>query len=95
MTIDKRLVYAFIAGLAFAWWTNSGSAPTPTPWDPTPWNPTPAHDRPVLRWVAKAAKTALWFMLVAEPSPEPADARMVQTVVGDDGYPTLDHARAF
>ena len=90
MNIDKRLVYAFIAGLVFAWWTNSGSALTPTPW-----NPTPAHDRPVLRWVAKAAKTALWFMLVAEPSPEPADARMVQTVVVDDGYPTLDHARAF
>lgn len=90
MTIDKRLVYAFIAGLAFSWWMNSGAAPMPTPF-----NPTPSPSRPVLRWVAKAAKNALWFMLIAEPAPEADDARMVQTVVGDDGYPTLDHARAF
>ena len=90
MTIDRKFVYAFIAGCAFAWWLNSGAAPVPSPFSPTPQN-----DRPVLRWVAKAAKTALWFMLVAEPAPEQRDARMVQTVVGDDGYPVIDHARAF
>lgn len=90
MTIDKRLVYAFIAGLAFSWWMNSGAAPAPTPF-----NPMPEHDRPVLRFIAKAAKTALWFMLIAEPAPEQPDGRMVQTIVGDDGYPLIDHARAF
>lgn len=88
--IDKRLVYAFVAGLAFAWYMNSGSAPLPTPF-----NPTPQNDRPVLRWIAKAAKSALWLMLIAEPAPEPGDARMVQTIVGDDGYSVIDHARAF
>ena len=90
MTIDKRLVYAFIAGLAFAWWMNSGEAPLPTPFSPTP-----SNDRPVLRLVAKLAKNALWFMLIAEPAPEQTERRLVQTVVGDDGYPTIDHARAF
>jgi hypothetical protein len=90
MTIDRKFVYAFVAGCAFAWWMNSGAAPLPTPF-----NPTPQNDRPVLRWVAKAAKTALWFMLIAEPAPEQRDARMVQTVIGDDGYPVIDHARAF
>ena len=90
MTIDKRLVYAFIAGLAFAWWMNSGEAPLPTPF-----NPTPSNDRPVLRLVAKLAKNALWFMLIAEPAPEQTERRLVQTVIGDDGYPTIDHTRAF
>lgn len=90
MTIDRKFVYAFIAGCAFAWWLNSGTAPVPTPF-----NPTPTPDRPVMRWVAKAARTALWFMIIAEPAPEQRDARMVQTVIGDDGYPTIDHARAF
>jgi hypothetical protein len=89
MNIDKRLVYAFIAGLAFAWWMSSGSAPTPTPFDPTP------TDRPVMRIVAKLAKNALWFLLVAEPAPDQTERQMVQHIVGDDGYPVIDHARAF
>lgn len=88
--MDKRLVYAFVAGLAFAWWMNSGESPLPTPF-----NPSPSNDRPVLRLIAKAAKTALWFMLIAEPSPEQKDARMVQHIIGDDGHPVIDHARAF
>lgn len=92
MNIDKRLVYAFIAGLAFAWWMGSGSGPAPTPFNPMP---SPQNDRPVLRLIAKAAKTALWFMLIAEPAPQHGERQIVQTVIGDDGFPTIDHARAF
>lgn len=88
--IDKRLAYAFLAGLAFAWWMHSGAAPLPTPFTPAP-----SHDRPVLRWVAKAAKNALWFLLIAEPAPEQAERQMAQHIIGDDGHPILDHARAF
>lgn len=91
MNIDKRIVYAFVAGLAFAWWMGSSSKPLPTPFNPMP-SPT---DRPVLRFIAKAAKTALWFMLFVEPTPESGERRFVQAVVGDDGFPTIDHARAF
>jgi hypothetical protein len=36
-----------------------------------------------------------WFMLVAEPAPEQKDGRMVQHIIGDDGHPVIDHARAF
>jgi hypothetical protein len=88
--MDKRLVYAFLAGLAFAWWMSFGSSPLPTPF-----NPNPEPSRPVLRLIAKVAKNALWFMLIAEPQPEPAERQMVQHVVGDDGFPVIDHARAF
>lgn len=90
MTIDKRLVYAFVAGLVFAWWMSSGNAPLPTPFSPTPDN-----GRPVLRWVAKAAKNALWFMLIAEPQPEPTGPQLAQHAIGDDGHPVIDHTRAF
>jgi hypothetical protein len=55
--------------------------------------PIPQNDRPVLRLIAKAAKTALWFMLIAEPAPE--QRQMAQHAVGDDGFPVIDHARAF
>ena len=91
MNIDKRLIYAFVAGLAVAYWMHSGgSAPVPSPFNPMP---SPQHDRPVLRMIARAAKTALWFMLIAEPAPE--QRQMAQHAVGDDGFPVIDHARAF
>lgn len=90
MTIDKRIAYAFILGLAFSWWMNSGAAPTPSPF-----NPAPTNDRPVLRFIAKAAKNALWFLLIAEPAPDQTERQMAQHIIGDDGHPIIDHARAF
>jgi len=88
--IDKRIVYAFVLGCAFCWWLNTGRGPAPSPFHPLP--DVPQNDRPVLRLIAKAAKTALWFMLIAEEQPQP---QMVQHVIGDDGHPVIDHARAF
>jgi hypothetical protein len=62
-------------------------------WSPSsPINPTPANDRPVLRWIAKAAKNFLWIALIAEPPPK---EQLVQQRIGDDGYPVLDHGRSF
>jgi hypothetical protein len=92
MILDKRIVWAFVLGCLFCYWINSGRGPAPSPFNPLP--VVPQHDRPVLRLIAKAAKTALWFMLIAEPAPD-ADGRMVQHAVGADGFPTIDHARAF
>lgn len=88
--IDKRIVYAFVLGCVFCWWLNTGRGPAPSPFNPLP--DVPQNDRPVLRLIAKAAKTALWFMLIAEEQPQP---QMVQHVIGDDGHPVIDHARAF
>jgi hypothetical protein len=88
--IDKRLIYAFALGCVFCWWLNTGRGPSPSPFNPLP--DAPQNDRPVLRLIAKAAKTALWFMLVAEEQPQP---QMAQHVIGDDGYAVIDHARAF
>lgn len=88
--IDKRIVYAFVLGCVFCWWLNTGRGPSPSPFNPLP--DVPQNDRPVLRLIAKAAKTALWVMLFAEEQPQP---QMVQHVIGDDGHPVIDHARAF
>jgi hypothetical protein len=89
MILDKRFVWAFVLGCLFCYWINSGRGPVPSPFNPMP---IPQNDRPVLRLIAKAAKTALWFMLIAEPKPE---QNLVQHAVGSDGFPTIDHARAF
>lgn len=91
MKIDRRLVYAFIAGLAFAWWMNSGASPAPSPFNP--FGP-PAPQRPVMRFLAKIAKTFLWVALVAEEPPK-TQSGIVHAKVGDDGFQTIDHARAF
>ena len=88
MIIDRRFFWAFVLGCIFCWWINSGRGSSPSPF-----NPMPQNDRPVLRWVARAAKTALWFMLIAEPAPE--QRQVAQHAVGDDGFPVIDHARAF
>ena len=58
----------------------------------SPINSTPASERPVLRWIAKAAKNFLWIALVVEPPPK---EQLVQQQIGDDGYPMLDHRRSF
>jgi hypothetical protein len=58
----------------------------------SPVNPTPAPERPVLRWLAKAAKNLLWIALIAEPPPK---EQLVQQRIGDDGFPMLDHGRSF
>ena len=91
MILDKRIAYAFVLGCIFCWWLNTGRGPAPSPFNPLP--VVPQNDRPVLRLIAKAAKTALWFMLIAEPAPE--QRQMAQHAVGDDGFPVIDHARAF
>jgi hypothetical protein len=90
MNIDRRLVYAFIAGIALAWWINSGAAPTPSPFHP--FGP-PAPQRPVMQFLARIAKTFLWVALVAE-APPTAPAGIVHGRIYD-GHPTIDHGRAF
>jgi hypothetical protein len=82
MTIDRKLLLAAVAAFALGYYAAQSSPPTP-----------PAPDRPVLRWLAKAAKNLLWVALVAERPPEPTPADVAKTrLVGEDGYPLVDNA---
>lgn len=87
--ISKRnLVLVCLVCLAVGWWNSGGAAPLPGPFGP------PAPDRPVLRWIAKAAKNLLWIAIVADPPPVQSP-HMVRAQVGADGYQELEHARGW
>jgi hypothetical protein len=79
MTIDRRIIGVFLLGLVLgSWWTSST----------TGW--TPHKDRPVVTWLAGAAKRLLWIAIVADPPPAEAEAR-----VGEDGYRMVQHGRGW
>jgi hypothetical protein len=86
MIVDRRLVLAAVACLAIGWWFGGQSA-----------NPfAPQADRPVLRWIAKAAKGLLWIALVAEKPPQHNDRHLVHArPVGEDGYQMVDHGQGW
>jgi hypothetical protein len=87
MKIDRwTLVVAAACFVAGVYLTGRPAAPGPL---------TPGQDRPVLRWVAAAAKNALWLFLLAEDNPTPDDeTRYAQHAIGDDGFPVIDHGRS-
>ena len=54
----------------------------------------PQQDRPVLRFLARLAKTGLWVMMFAEPPP--ADqAYVVQSRVDSEGHRVLNHGQGW
>lgn len=57
----------------------------------------PKPDRPVLKAIARFARTALWFMAFAEQPPEEPDQRQhVQSVLVDEnGYVHVNHSRGW
>ena len=80
--IDRKTLLGIAAGMFIGWFVFDGGSPF------TPMKP----DRPVLRLLSRAARSALWFMLVAEPPrSEPRVAQSLHTAT--DGSPILDHAR--
>lgn len=86
MVIDRKVVAAALVGLAIGWWLTGSSQPAPAP----------ANDRPVLRWVAKAARWALWLSLAAESPPEPQPNDLASRhMIGPDGQPVIDHGRGW
>lgn len=79
--IDRRTAFAIVAAFAVGYWAASPTTPQPP-------------DRPVLSWIARAAKTLLWVAAFAEQPPEHhQDARIVQHAIGADGYPVIDHGK--
>jgi hypothetical protein len=85
--IDRKtlliVAVAFVIGLYVS---GSGRSDNPAP--------SPAPQRPVLRLIAKAAKTLLWVALFTEQPPAEA-AYVVHARVDDEGRPMLDHGRGW
>jgi hypothetical protein len=79
MRLDRNTLVILAVVFAAGWWTSSRPAPAPGP-----------ADRPVVRWIARAAKNLLWVALVAEPPP-PAAGRTVHARVDRDGFRILEN----
>lgn len=86
MRVDRNTVFIVLALAAGYWLASSSSSPLGPP----------AKDRPVLRFIARAAKSFLWIALVAEQPPAAgAEAYAIHAPIGPDGAPTLNHARGW
>lgn len=86
MSNRRAMVIGLAAGLIIGWVVFDGG-PIFVPDKP---------DRPVLRWVARMAKSALWLMVFAEPAPKDTSADYAKAVhLTPDGHVALDHARGF
>lgn len=86
VTIKPRTLALICAACLFLGWWHSAPAT----------NPAPLADRPILKALARLAKTGLWIMLAAEQPP--ADGQPPQFVHaharGDDAR-TLRHAEGW
>jgi hypothetical protein len=85
MTMNRNTLLVIVAAFALGWWI-SGPAKVP---------PKPLEDRPILRWVIKAAKTMLWVAVFVEPPPEEVEPQLARAQVGEDGYKVLEHRRGW
>lgn len=80
MKLDRTTLLILVVVFAAGWWTSSRPAPAPGP-----------GDRPVLRWIAKAAKNLLWVAVFVEPAPPEPAARVVHARVDRDGFAILEN----
>lgn len=88
--MDRRLIAAVVVALVVGYWlASSPSSPIPAP---------RPNDRPVVRWIAKVARSFLWVALLAEKPPaEPQPDHHVSraAAIGDDGYPIIHNGRGW
>ena len=85
--IDRKTLLILVAAFAVGYFASGPSSPTPQP-----------PDRPVLRWIAKAAKNLLWIAIIADPPPaSPTSERHLVHAppVGADGYQVVDHGKGW
>lgn len=80
MKLDRNTLIVLVIVFAAGWWASSRPAPGPGP-----------EDRPVLRWIAKAAKNLLWVAVFVEPAPPEPAGRVVHSRVDRDGNRVLDN----
>jgi hypothetical protein len=85
--MDRRLLTAVVVALVVGYWLASSHDITPKP-----------ADRPVVRWIARAARSLLWVALLAEKPPEepqPDHHVARAAAIGDDGYPIIHNGRGW
>lgn len=82
---ERNIVIAGLVCLAIGWWL--ASSPSSPVW------PEPEPRRPVLRFVARVAKTFLWVMMVAERPPQ--EANIVHARIDADGHQVLNHGQGW
>lgn len=89
MKIDKRLVLVAVGAFLLAWFMAHSDNGIPNPFAPQ------KPKRPVLAFLAKVAKSALWLTVFAEQRPDPQPQHVVQATVGPDGHMLIDHTEGF
>lgn len=92
---DRKVILALVIGFAACWFVGNGCAIQPKE---------PLANRPVIRWIAKAAKSLLWVAVFVEPAPPVETAEHARLMhhgaddhveVGADGFPMVKHARGW
>ena len=84
---DRNIVIAGLVCLAIGWWLASSPV---SPIRPEPLRP----DRPVLKLIARVAKSFLWVMMVAERPPV-EQANIVHARIDADGHQVLNHGQGW
>lgn len=83
---ERNIVIAGLVCLAIGWWLASSPS--------SPIRPDAEPRRPVLRFIARVAKSFLWVMLVAERPPA-EQAHIVHARVDADGNQVLNHGQGW
>lgn len=83
MTIDRKTLIIALVCVAIGWWT-AGTAEE---------KPEPLENRPILRWIAKTARTLLWVSLFVEPPPAPEPPQHLAHK--DDGTQRINHRQGW
>lgn len=89
MKVDKRMILVAAAAFALAFFVaQGGSSPIPNPFAPA------RPDRPVLKLIARAAKSLLWIAVFAEE--KPADPQYnAHAAVDSSGHQLINHAEGW
>lgn len=80
MTVDRKTLVALVLAAAIGAWASSSAH-----------KPAPKPQRPVLSFLAKAARTALWIMMFADSTDRQECRPNMACSPGDD---CIDHARS-
>lgn len=78
MILDRKTILICVVCLWLGSYCSSSSAPDVTP--------QPLNNRPILRWVARAAKTLLWVSLAAEGPPKPEAQQLATHATGEINF---------
>jgi hypothetical protein len=84
MTDKQKYAAVVVVALLVGWWAGAAGSR----------DRQPLEDRPVLRWIARAAKSLLWVAVFVEEPPHETHAE-IRSHIGADGYVQIDHGRGW